>query len=175
MKLLIAEDEYDIALLYKIALEKRNHKVITTENGEDCLNAYHEEFQRRRFNTVECTSGQLSPFDAVILDYQIPKIDGMEVAKEILAVNCHQRIIFASAYVKETLVDSITNLKLVVELMQKPFGVNTLIDIVEDKNVYCELQRLNVDTGVIKALNPTHEQVIDLLQRLKDIQKHRTF
>ena len=124
---------------------------------------------------LNVTSGQLSPFDAVILDYQMPKIDGMEVAKEILAVNCHQRIIFASAYVKETLVDSITNLKLVVESMQKPFGVNTLIDIVEDKNVYCELQKLNVDIGVIKALNPTHEQVIDLLQRLRDIQKHRTF
>ena len=50
----------------------------------------------------------------------MPKINGMEVAKEILAVNPHQRIIFASAYVKETLVDSIQQLNQIVELLQKP-------------------------------------------------------
>jgi DNA-binding NarL/FixJ family response regulator len=32
----------------------------------------------------------------VILDYKMPKINGMEVAKEILAINPHQRIIFSS-------------------------------------------------------------------------------
>jgi two-component SAPR family response regulator len=36
----------------------------------------------------------------------MPKINGMEVAKEILAVKSHQRIIFASAYVKESLYNS---------------------------------------------------------------------
>jgi CheY-like chemotaxis protein len=32
----------------------------------------------------------------------MPKMNGMEVAKEILAVNPHQRIIFASAYVRDS-------------------------------------------------------------------------
>ena len=50
----------------------------------------------------------------------------MEVAKEILAVNPHQRIIFASAYVKETLEDSIKQLNQPVELLQKPFGQDVL-------------------------------------------------
>ena len=98
MKILIAEDEYDIALLYKMALEKKSHKVTITENGEDCLKIYHEESQRIRYNA----SGQILTYDAIVLDYKMPKIDGMEVAKEILAVNPHQRIIFASANVKET-------------------------------------------------------------------------
>jgi hypothetical protein len=40
----------------------------------------------------------------------MPKINGIEVAKEILAVNPHQRIIFA---IKETM----TELKRVVELV----------------------------------------------------------
>jgi hypothetical protein len=41
----------------------------------------------------------------------------MDVAKEILAVNPYQRIIFASAYVMEFLGDMVKPLKQVVELM----------------------------------------------------------
>lgn len=172
MNVLVAEDEYDIALLYKMALEKRNHKVTITENGEDCLKIYHEESQRTRF---DFSNKRMGAFDAIILDYKMPRIDGMEVAKEILSVNPHQRIIFASAYVKETLLDSIKNLNQIVELMQKPFAVKTLLDTIEDKETYSQLLELNVDVDLIKAINPTHEQIIDLLQRLRKVQKGRTF
>jgi CheY-like chemotaxis protein len=173
MNVLIAEDEQDIAFLYKMALERRNHQVTTTENGENCLKAYHEKCQNRRFAIHDI--GQTLPFDVVILDHKMPKINGMQVAEEILAMNPRQRIIFASAYVKETLTDSIRTLKQVVELMQKPFNVNTLIDTVEDKEIYSELKRLDVDLDIIKAINPTHEQIIDLLKRLRTVQKGRTF
>jgi hypothetical protein len=53
--------------------------------------------------------------------------------------------------------------------------VNTLIDTVEDKEIYSELKRLDVDLDIIKAINPTHEQIIDLLKRLRTVQKGRTF
>ena len=69
-------------------------------------------------------------------------MNGMDVAKEILAVNPHQRIIFASAYVKETLQESVKQLKQIVELMQKPFTLSQLVDTVEDKEVYEELRIL---------------------------------
>jgi CheY-like chemotaxis protein len=173
MNILIAEDEKDIALLYKVALERRNHQVTTTENGENCLEAYHEKCYSVR--TAIDAIGQPLPFDVVILDHKMPKINGMQVAEEILAMNPHQRIIFASAYVKETLTDSIRKLKQVVELMQKPFNVNTLIDTVEDKEIYSQLERFKVYLDIIRAINPTHEQIIDLLKRLKTIQKGRTF
>jgi CheY-like chemotaxis protein len=74
-----------------------------------------------------------SPFDAVVLDYRIPGKDGLHVAKEILELNPEQRIIFASAYVKETLEDSVKKLGTVVELMQKPFDADVLVDTIEDK------------------------------------------
>lgn len=173
MNILIAEDENDIALLYKMALERRNHQVTTTENGENCLKAYHEKCQYIR-SAIDAI-GRTLPFDVVILDHKMPKINGMQVAEEILAMNPHQRIIFASAYVKETLIDSIRKLKQVVELIQKPFNVNTLIETVEDKEIYSELERFNVDLDIIKAINPTHEQIIDLLNRLKTVQKGRIF
>jgi CheY-like chemotaxis protein len=199
MQILIGEDDLDIASLYKKALEMRNHTVTITSNGEDCLKRYIDALNNMTFG-VSLSSPSMSknpttildpsvsmrlsesrpvskspPFDVVILDYDMPSINGMDVAKEILAINFHQRIIFASAYVKETLQHSIKELKQVVELIQKPFSLNLLVDIVEDKRVYEDLRTLNIDVDLVKAANPTHEQILDLLERLKRIQKHRTF
>jgi CheY-like chemotaxis protein len=116
-----------------------------------------------------------SPYDVVILDYKMPDINGMDVAKEILAVNPNQRIIFASAYVKETLEESVKQLKQIVELMQKPFSLSQLVDTIEDKEAYEELKELNVDVDLIKASEPTHALVINLLEKLRRIQKSGAF
>lgn len=200
MQVLIAEDDLDIATLYKKALERRRHDVVITSNGEDCLKMYLDalnyvtfgvslpsssfaEIPSTRMDRTFSSSGSSEhrsvnksvPYDVVILDYNMPLINGMDVAKEILAINSHQRIIFASAYVKETLENSIKELKQVVELMQKPFSLSKLVDIVEDKEVYEDLRALNIDIDLVRAATPTHEQIIDLLERLKRIQKHRTF
>lgn len=99
----------------------------------------------------------------------------MEVAKEILELNPDQRIIFASAYVKDTLVDSVKQLRRAVELMQKPFKVEALVDTLEDKGIYQELRKLNVDADAFKAVNPTHDQITHLLEAIRRIQKERTF
>ncbi len=171
MNILIAEDEMDIALLYKKVLEARNHQVTVTSNGEDCLKCYHDVFQEMISSHTRCMQRLQVAFDVVLLDYKMPQINGMEVAKEILAVNSHQRIIFASAHVKETLEDSIKQLKQVVELMQKPFSI---IDTIEDSEVYDELQKFNVDIDIVKAIIPTHQQITDLLERLRSIQKNNS-
>jgi CheY-like chemotaxis protein len=171
MNILVAEDEKDIALLYRKVLESRNHQVVITSNGEECLKTYHDVFQEITSSCMSIMKNFQLPFDVVLLDYKMPQINGLEVAKEILAVNSHQRIIFASAYVKEILESSIKQLKQLVELIQKPFTIMKLIDTIEDKEVYAELQKFNVDIDVIRALVPTHEQITDLLERLRKIQK----
>jgi CheY-like chemotaxis protein len=175
MIVLIAEDDRDTAISYKRALEERNHQVIITNNGEDCLTIYHDELDKVTPRTLEDASQHTQPFDVIILDHKMPKRDGMEVAKEILALNPHQRIIFASAYIKETLVESVKQLTQLVELLQKPFGEDTLIDTIEDKEIYSELQKLNVNVKHLKAANLRHEQIRNLLDSLKRIQKGRTF
>ena len=58
-----------------------------------------------------------------------------------------------------------------VEVIQKPFHLSTLVDTIEDNEIYSELQNLNVDIDVVKALNPTHEQVKDLLDRLRRVRE----
>jgi CheY-like chemotaxis protein len=111
----------------------------------------------------------------VVLDYKQPGVDGMEVAKEILSVNRHQRIIFASAYVRETLEDSIKQLNQIVELMQKPFGEQALIDTIEDNEIYSEIKKYKIDPKIIRAANLRHEQLLDILEFLGKKQKGRIF
>lgn len=170
MRILIAEDEPDIAMQYELALKDRMHDVVVTYDGEQCLEAFYQELESH-----EPARNQMMkpPFDAVILDYRMPKKDGMEVAKEILAIEPKQRILFASAYVLETLVDSVKNLQQVVELIQKPFEIDQFVDLVEDKGIYSALKKLNVNAKKIKDLNPTHQQVQDLLEGLRKLQKGR--
>ena len=119
-----------------------------------------------------------SPYDAVVLDYRMPKRDGLQVAKEILESNPSQRIIFASAYVKETLKESVKELRQVVELMQKPFLPEALVDVVEDTEAYPELKKLFANVRNMTESdfeNPSPDQIRDILEGLKKIQKGRTF
>jgi hypothetical protein len=100
------------------------------------------------------------------------------VAKEILASNPSQRIIFASAYVKETLRESVKELRQVVELMQKPFLPEALVDVVEDIEAYPELKKLFVNVRNMTESDfedPSPDLIKDILEGLKKIQKGRTF
>ena len=137
MKILIAEDDRDIALFYKVVLEARNHHVVSTDNGEDCLTIYRQEFgncdSRIRATAIDNKQQQQQQaVDAVILDYKMPKINGIEVAKEIIKINPKQRIIISSAYPREALFHSIKEIEKPIELVQKPFDLHTFIDTLEN-------------------------------------------
>ena len=61
----------------------------------------------------------------------MPKKDGLQVAEEILKANPKQRIIFASAYVKEILQASLGDLKRTVKIIQKPFSIAVFLETIE--------------------------------------------
>ena len=197
MRILIAEDESDISHSYRVALKSRNHDVKIANDGISCLRIYREELANKSQTSSEKSMKYnnnaqgsphwaTSPFDVVVLDYKMPGKDGMEVAKEILAINPDQRIIFASAYVKETLENSVKELKRVVELLQKPFGIKAFIDTIEDKQVYQELKKIMINIRAIDDDNTScgqepsdpsnsRERIRDLFECLRKIQKNRTF
>lgn len=170
MKILVAEDETSISAVYRLALEDRGHQIIITNDGQECVKAYADELNKL-IDKSEAYLTQHPPFDAVILDYRMPKMDGMDAAKLILEKNAHQRIIFASAYVLSTLQESVKNLHAIVELLQKPFELSVLIDTVEDKEIFEALKKINVDIMAVQNWNPNHEQLRDLLQALKKLHK----
>jgi CheY-like chemotaxis protein len=170
VKVLIAEDETDVLSLYKGALERRGHKVILARDGEEALKAFEDSLMQK-----DSKSGKtyVSNFDVVVLDYKMPKKDGMEVAKSILKVTPRQRIIFASAFVKDTLVESVKKLDRVVELIQKPFELKTLVDTIEDTEVYAKLQEFNVNIEKIRGLNLSHYELVELVERVSEIMKQK--
>jgi CheY-like chemotaxis protein len=182
MRILVAEDEEDIKTIYYMSLVERGHKIILTSDGEECLMVYRQKLQeqqqqqQQRYHDKDTSS---SPFDVVILDYKMPKKDGLQAAKEILDINPEQRIIFASAYVKETLVESVKELKRVVELMQKPFSMSALVDTVENKEAYEGLKSLMTTArDIVKDSennNPSSDQIRELFEGLRKVQKFKGF
>jgi len=162
MEILIVEDEIDLIEEYKIFLDTHHHTVTSMLDGESALKEYFSKFD------AESNS---SPYDIVILDYQLPGKNGMEVASEILTKCPKQRILFASAYVEDTLKESIKTLKQIVELLQKPFSLEELLKIIEDESTYVELEKLNVDIKNLKDLEPSHAQIttyLNIMQKLHD-------
>jgi hypothetical protein len=46
-----------------------------------------------------------------------------------------------------------------------------LINILEDNKLYSELQNYNIDIDLVKAVNPTHEQIMELIQKVRQVEK----
>ena len=165
-RILIADDESDILASYKEALEKANHIVTTATDGKKCLEIYYQEFEETQSDNLNT-----SPFDVVVLDYKMPKKNGLDAAKEILSLNPSQRIIFASAYVNDTIVDSIKVLGKIIEVLKKPFSLSEFVDQIEDKKIFSELERLNVNIKNLKEIQPTHQSLRTYLETLKVLEK----
>jgi len=176
-KILIAEDDPDILLLYREFLEGNNHKVITTEDGEKCIKYYEEEFQRTYQNTGTKLN-ENCPFDVVILDYRMPKINGLLVAKRILLLCPNQRIIFVSAYLEGTLGKSIKHLGKIVELIEKPLDFDDLLKLIENDEIFDKLKTLNVNIQSLKSLDLTYDQIksyLDILMTVERFEKEKIF
>ncbi len=167
MRILIAEDETDSLELYKSALQQRGHEVVAASNGEEALRAYEESL-----SVDDSGKRQLSNFAVVVLDFKMPKKDGMEVAESILKLTPGQRIIFASAYVKDTLLKSVKKLNRAVELIQKPFELRTLVDTIEDLEMYAVLHEFNAN-NIQKTSGLNDEQLIELTEQVYEIIKRR--
>lgn len=173
MRILIAEDEQNIAETYKLFFEDHNHQVVLTGDGEECVREYKSALEGLKPEELTEHGIQKTPFDAVILDYKMPKKDGMEAAKEILAMSSKQRIIFASAYVLDTLQEAVKDLGRVVELVQKPFEIEELISLVEDDKIWKELEKFNTNVKALKKMDLSHNAIVELLEGLKKIQRYR--
>jgi two-component system cell cycle response regulator CpdR len=173
LKILIAEDESYISMQYYIVLNERGHKVILTDNGEDCLSQYLSALKTLGDTDPGGTPPLSSapPFDLVILDYRMPKKDGLATARDIFQLCPSQRLMFASAYTAQTMMEAVKNLHRVVELLQKPFDLEYFVDAVEDKALYAQLERLNLRLKATADRNITHSQLVGLLSGVEKLQK----
>lgn len=80
MKLLLVEDEEDLSSIVAKELQQSGYAVDTAYDGEEALYMY-----------------DVNEYDLIILDLNIPVIDGLEVLKEIRKKDTHTKILILSA------------------------------------------------------------------------------
>ena len=108
MRILICEDEEDILNGLAKGLRKLNYYVDTAMDGEEALSLYFE-----------------SKYDLVILDLNMPKLDGLEVLKAIREDDADSKVIILSA--RDTLNDKVLGLDLGAnDYLVKPFAFGEL-------------------------------------------------
>ena len=129
LNILVAEDNEFTAKQYKTALEKKGHQVTLTKDGEECFDIYNDEV---KYSELFKKSKQ-SPFDIVLLDQNMPRKTGIEVAKEILGLRGNQRIIFLSAYAQKILVGADNVKEDTIQILQKPFSLDFLVKKIEGR------------------------------------------
>ena len=135
MRLLIADDEPTILKLYSDWLKFENRQVVTVEDGQKCVEIYKREHSHHKLENY---------FDVVILDQKMPKMTGLQAAMEILKINPRQRIIFASGYLEKTLLESLTRLNKAIEIIEKPFSLETLDNIINKTTILEKLEKINI-------------------------------
>ena len=132
MEILVAEDDPNIVFMYRKLLENRGHIITVTNDGEQCLDVYHDKFTKMEALRNQNGEGQVRPFDAVILDHKMPKMDGLQVAREIVSIHPLQKIIIASAFAEDVFGEAAVY-EIPIKILQKPLVGNSLIQSAEQK------------------------------------------
>lgn len=103
-KILVVDDEKPILDIIKFNLNKEGYEVFTAEDGQEALEKVEEVLP-----------------DLVILDLMLPKIDGLEVAREIRK-KYEMPIIMVTA--KDTELDKVLGLEMGADdYVTKPFSI----------------------------------------------------
>lgn len=90
-RILIAESEPEILLLFKVYLDSLGIESITADNGEKALSTFLQSKEEGK------------NYDAVVLDTHLKEQEGLEVAKKIRENDNRQRIILVVTKMKEQL------------------------------------------------------------------------
>lgn len=109
-KVLLVDDEVDFLEAMSARLENRGMEVSAVSRPEEALEKIAEE-----------------SFDAVVLDLQMPGMDGIETLKKIKALKPELHIILLTGHA--TVQKGIEAMKLgAMDLMEKPADMNALLD-----------------------------------------------
>jgi CheY-like chemotaxis protein len=80
-KILVADDEMSIRLLYSEELKEEGYEVYLASNGREALEVVEK-----------------VPLDLVILDIKMPEMSGIEVLRQIKEKNPNMPVLLSSAY-----------------------------------------------------------------------------
>lgn len=129
MRILVVEDEFNLADMIAIKLRKEKYNVDVSLDGEDGLD-----------NALS------DVYDLVILDIMLPKINGIEILKEIRNNNIDTKVIMLTA--KSSLDDKLIGFENGAnDYITKPFHMEELIARV---NVQLRNNEKNINKDILK-------------------------
>lgn len=151
MHILIVEDELGIVQFLQQGLQEEGYKVTTASDGS---------------KGFELTQSQ--QFDLILLDWMLPKINGLDLCKAIRIKDQTTPIIFLTA--KDTVQETIEGLKAGAnDYIKKPFSFEELIERIkihfrkEKVNEILSLGTIKIDLS--KYIVVKNNQEISLTQR----------
>jgi len=119
MRLLAVDDEIDLLLLYRIALEVDGHEIVEATNGLDALRLAQDAAASDRF-------------DLVLLDMMLPGIDGLEVLTRLHEEPTTRDLPVVIVSARISVDDQIRALQSgAVAYLTKPFAVEHLREVVQ--------------------------------------------
>jgi CheY-like chemotaxis protein len=115
-RLLVVDDEEMVRLVIKTVLVYRGYEVTEAADGEEAVAKYMK-------------AGV--PFDLVLLDLHMPRLNGYEAILRIRELNPHAKAIFMSGGIREVEEQGIRDLS-GVHLLHKPFENQELLRMVAE-------------------------------------------
>ncbi len=112
--LLIVDDEEMIQDTLSSMLESLNYRIISARNGREAVDVFQEHREE---------------IDAVLMDIQMPEMDGVEAATKILEVDSNARIIFSSGYADPSRFEKLKEMGYQF-FLKKPYRIGILSDII---------------------------------------------
>jgi DNA-binding response OmpR family regulator len=114
-RIFIVDDDRTIVYLFEELLRMEGHEVVSSAfDGDQAVTIY----QNMHY-----------PPDIILMDYRMPKKDGLLVSKEILAIDPKSTIIFISA---DTSVKSQALSMGAVAFLEKPFSFRELLTAINE-------------------------------------------
>ena len=114
-KIMLVDDESMLRETVSHMLESMEFEVALVNDGKEAVGFYEKEF---------------SEIDLIIMDIQMPEMDGIEAANLIWEKNPGAKIIFSSGYADPVRLDELRR-KGVKEVLRKPYKMKDLIEIIQ--------------------------------------------
>jgi len=136
-KILVIEDDQDIAHLLELHLNDLSYQVVITANGETGLQKGAEE-----------------SFDLIILDLMLPGLDGLEVCRRLRNASVYTPILMLTA--KSSELDRVLGLELGADdYLTKPFSIKEL-----QARVKAILRRIELSSVISESHNSEKNIVV---------------
>lgn len=113
LKIMIIDDEHIVGKRLKSALESSGEQVETFEDGEKALERFNE-----------------SPFDIVVTDIRMEKIDGIEILEKVQARAPKTKVIIITGYATVEVAREALS-KGAFDFIAKPFKPGDLREIIQ--------------------------------------------